>query len=509
MIVLGISGALNHDAAISLVKDGKILYASHSERYSKIKNDPLLSSAMIEEALVLGTPDIIAWAEKPYLKKTRQLYAGQYASAMSINDVPSIYLRSFEQLKGIPIHYSSHHYSHAASGFFTSGFSDACVVVIDSIGEWETITIWQGSDKEIVKLYSQSYPHSAGLFYSAITDRVGLKPQEDEYILMGMAAYGDVSRKVDGIPLYRKMFRDFGIHFYRNGKIVDFTTNFHRGCKNWLPELTAHQDHFDIAAAAQLVYEIILTNVIRHSKQLSSSKNLVLSGGTALNCVANSLITTEYDKTWIFPNPGDSGSCIGVTQQFMDCPINWQTPYLGHDIKGEYPIDAVMTSLLKGEICGIANGRAEFGPRALGNRTLTADPRGNNIKDTLNVIKQRQEFRPFAPMILEEFVSDFFELPINVHTSPYMQFVVKCKHPMDFPAIVHQDGTSRVQTVNKQQHPMLHRLLTEFYNETGCPMLVNTSLNIKGMPIVNDINDAKKFSEKYNISVHTGDTTNV
>jgi carbamoyltransferase len=193
----------------------------------------------------------------------------------------------------------------------------------------------------------------------------------------------------------------------------------------------------------------------------------------------------------------------------MDSAIKWKTPYLGHEIKGDYPIDDVMTSILKGDICGIANGRAEFGPRALGNRTLSADPRGTKTKDKLNAIKQRQEFRPFAPMILEEHASDFFEMPSNITSSPYMQFVVKCKHPSDFPAIVHHDGTSRVQTVNQQQHPSLYNLLAEFYSETGCPMLVNTSLNIKGMPIVNDIVDAKMFSEKYDISVHTGATSYV
>ena len=181
--------------------------------------------------------------------------------------------------------------------------------------------------------------------------------------------------------------------------------------------------------------------------------------------------------------------------------IEWKTPYLGHDIEGEYPTEAVLNNLIKHPdgVFGIASGRAEFGPRALGNRTLTADPRGDAIKDKVNEIKKRQKFRPFAPMILEEDVDEYFDGP----TGPYMQFVAKCKHPKEFPAIVHKDGTSRVQTVNKEQHPDLHDLLTRFKDKTGCPMLLNTSLNIKGMPIVNDGQDAFNFSKYYQTLVFT------
>ena len=181
--------------------------------------------------------------------------------------------------------------------------------------------------------------------------------------------------------------------------------------------------------------------------------------------------------------------------------INWQTPYLGHEIEGDYPTEYVLKHLLnsKDKICGIASGRAEFGPRALGNRTLCADPRGKDIKDKVNAIKQRQEFRPFAPMILEEYADEYFEGP----KGPYMQFVSKCKYPKEFPAIIHKDGTSRVQTVNKEQHPDLHDLLTRFKDKTGCPMLLNTSLNIKGMPIVNDKQDAFNFTKKYQTLVFT------
>ena len=224
-------------------------------------------------------------------------------------------------------------------------------------------------------------------------------------------------------------------------------------------------------------------------------------GGCALNCSANSLIKDYFKNIWIMPNPGDSGSCIGATQKYMKQRIEWKTPYLGRDIPGEYPTENVLNHLInsKDKICGIASGRAEFGPRALGNRTLCADPRGNDIKDKVNEIKKRQKFRPFAPMILEEYVDEYFDGPAG----PYMQFVAKCKHPKDFPAIIHKDGTSRVQTVNKQQHPDLHDLLTRFKDKTGCPMLLNTSLNIKGMPIVNDEQDAFDFGKHYQTLVFT------
>ena len=231
-------------------------------------------------------------------------------------------------------------------------------------------------------------------------------------------------------------------------------------------------------------------------------------GGVALNCVANSELFRWYDNIHIMPNPGDAGSSLGAAAlEYFNRTgnkVNWQTPYLGYTIAGNYPIQKALASLEKNEIFGIANGSAEFGPRALGNRSLMADPRGNEIKDRVNSIKHRQKFRPFAPVIMEEFVHEYFEMPNNT-VSPYMQFVARCKKPTKFPAIIHHDGTSRVQTVNYEQHPGLYTLLKEFYKKTGCPMLLNTSLNIKGQPIVNDERDAELFAKKYGVPVHTKD----
>jgi len=507
--VLGIGGALNHDASVSIIKGNEILFAGHAERYSKIKNDPLLNSEIIHNALQYGTPDVIAWYENPWKKKARQIYAGQYAVAFDKEELPKRYLQKFPELKDLPIVYQDHHYTHAASGYHTSGFVNAAIVVIDSIGEWETLTIWQGSGGKLSKVYSQGYPHSFGLFYSAMTQRLGLKANEDEYILMGMAAYGNADRKYKGTSLKRQLMNELGITTHSH-KLHTFKQNLHRGC-NWIfPDLTSEQDLFDLAAATQEIYEIIFDRVIKlANRTVSFTENLVLMGGCALNCTANSMITSNYGfkDIWIMPNPGDAGSCIGVAQKFNreDWNLNWKTPYLGYNIEGDYPVEKALETLLTGEICGIANGRAEFGPRALGNRTLTADPRGPTVKDKMNEIKHRQKFRPFAPMILEEDVHEYFDMPGNVKQSPYMQFVAKCKFPKEFPAIIHVDNTSRVQTVNQLQHPELYQLLSSFKEETGCPMLVNTSLNIKGKPIVNDEQDAIDFGKHYDVKVFTSD----
>ena len=222
-------------------------------------------------------------------------------------------------------------------------------------------------------------------------------------------------------------------------------------------------------------------------------------GGVALNCVANSLIAQRYPNLWILPNPGDGGSSLGSAAWVLGKHLDWKNCFLGYDIKGDYPYEQVLKELYKGNIVGVANGRAEFGPRALGNRSLLADPRGDDIKDKVNKIKKRQEFRPFAPAVLEEHAHEIFEMPVK--KSQYMQFVAKCKYPEKYPAICHVDNTSRVQTVSKDDNPNFYRLIKEFYKKTGCPMLLNTSLNIKGMPIVNNKKQGQEFAKKYGVKV--------
>jgi carbamoyltransferase len=219
-----------------------------------------------------------------------------------------------------------------------------------------------------------------------------------------------------------------------------------------------------------------------------------------LNCLANRIIPEYFDNHWIMPNPGDAGSSLGAILAKTKQKVKFYNAFLGEEIKGKYPVDKALEELLQCGIVGVASGRAEFGPRALGNRSLLADPRGQEMKDKVNGIKQRQEFRPFAPVILESDVQEYFNVTKGF-SSPYMQQVVRCKYPTKFPAIVHEDGTSRVQTVTKKSHPGLFALLTKWKEETGCPMLLNTSLNIKGKPIVNNLQDARDFQNKYKVKV--------
>ena len=491
MITWGIS-ANSHNAAVAVFDDQRLIFASETERWSRIKNDPDLDNDLIKHLFDLNlVPDQILWYEKPMLKTARQFSAGQGFTLFE-NNIKK-YLKKYIPVTKIA--YVEHHHSHAAAGYYTSGYDDACVVVIDAIGEFETLTIWQGTGDKLTKLYSLEYPHSVGLWYSAMTQRIGLKPNEEEYILMGMAALGDPDR------LTRDMLDDF-VRFPANdyGNPIEFKQNLHRGCLSWRPDLKSIQDRYDIAAATQKTYGIIFNRVLQHAVQLSGSKNLVLMGGCALNCVANGQAYQYFDNLWIMPAPGDSGSAIGAVLAHQQQHIVWESPLLGYNIPNKAPNNEIVKYLLKNKMCGVARGPAEFGPRALGNRSLLADPRGTEIKEQVNAIKQRQQFRPFAPAILEELVHDYFDMPGHRDSSRYMQVVARCKRGSEFPAIIHIDGTSRVQTVPNDGSPF-RLLLEEWYKATGCPMLLNTSLNIKGQPMVNNADDARAWEQAYGVKV--------
>ena len=504
MRILGISSQF-HDASITVIDEGKIVYAGHAERYSKQKNDAFLNKQMVAEALSFGKPDYIALHEKSWAKRARHIYGGNWGAITEPNTREWIN-KFYPELSGIPIKEYWHHQTHAAAGVLTSHYNDCAVMVIDAIGEMDTATIWHWKDGKLKKKHSVWFPSSIGLFYSAVTAHVGLKPMEDEYILMGMAAYGEPAY----VDQMNKLFKG------RNS--MKTTRNLQRGLPaNFLnrDSLTDNLDEYghtsidyDIAASAQQIVEHKVLQYAREAKRLTGSQNLVFMGGVALNCVANSNLYRVFNNIHIMPNPGDAGSSLGAAgllwHEKTGRRLEEFTPYLGTEIPGDYPVNKALKSLENGEIFGIANGRAEFGPRALGNRSLIADPRGGEIKDRMNVIKRRQKFRPFAPMILAQHANDYFDMP-GGKMSPYMQYVARCKDPEQFPAIVHADGTSRVQTVTQYDNPGLHKLLTEFYNKTGCPMLVNTSLNIKGQPIVNDVADAKAFARHYGVKVHTSD----
>ena len=517
MRILGISGMF-HDASATMIEDGKILFAGHAERYSREKNDPFLNKQLMREACQYGMPDVIVLHESSKLKNQRRFGQMTWGTVMSTikssMQEPTMedWLQKFyPQFNGIPVTNCLHHQSHAAAGMLTlqEEWQDAAIVTIDAIGEKQTATIstWE-SGKRIMLRHEVNFPSSLGLFYSAVTSACDLKPMEDEYILMGMAAYGE--------PVYKeRMEKELFTHSADDWHNCLETVDMSKGLpKDFISQEEMQFDtkkvKFDLAASAQAVVEERVIAYCRLAfKYSGGSRNLVYMGGVALNCVANSLIYEKdvFKNVWIMPNPGDAGSSLGAAAleyyNQTGKKIKWEGPYLGKNIPGTYPVKAALKSLLAGELFGIANGKAEFGPRALGNRTLCADPRGPNVKDQMNQIKKRQEFRPFAPVILEEFAHEYFEMPVK--TSPYMQFVAKCKFPEEYPAIVHKDGTSRVQTVSASQHPGLYTLLREFYKATGCPMIVNTSLNIKGQPIVNDMEDAALFAKHYGVPVHTSD----
>lgn len=427
-----------HDASIAVIDGVDIKFAAHSERYSRVKNDKKLYPGFIIE----GTT---AYYERPFLKNTRRLYAGQKIAKCPKHD-----------------HYVSHHWAHAAAAYYTRPFVEEPVcVVIDAIGEWDTCSIWYKKKK----VWSRKYPYSLGLFYTAITDYIGLKPMEDEYITMGMAAYGEPI--IDLSYLLEK--------------------NLHKGIK--YPILGRNED---IASSAQMLIEEKILEIMNIARRYSA--HLCYGGGVALNCVANSKIRPLFDNVWIMPCPGDAGSALGAAAAINNQMLDWKDPYLGYNIQREINPKQVAQHLLEHGVCGVANGRAEFGPRALGNRSLLADCR-KPVKDLVNNIKKRQKFRPFAPAILLEFATDYFSGPMN----EYMQYVAIAKH--DYSSVTHVDYTARVQVVTPSCNSVLRNILEEWYELTGCPMLLNTSLNVKGEPMVNSLEDADRFMKLYTVRV--------
>lgn len=485
MVIYGVS-ANEHDASLAVVDGGEILFAAHAERYSRRKNDPYLNAALLCDAVQHAEPELVVWYERPFLKRTRKLWAGQHAGVLTRDGAG--YLHRF--LRGVPVRYVGHHASHAAGGFFTSPFDDAAILVVDAIGEWETMSVWTGHDGVLKKIWSQRYPHSLGLLYSAFTQRVGFKPNEEEYILMGMAAYG---RPV----LARAIWRDF-VRTFEPPRLV-LRENVHRGIRWWRPDVTSRED---IAASIQQVTEEILLRVAQWVAVRTRCRKLVLMGGVALNCVANTRIAGEgpFDDIWIMPNPGDAGSSLGAVAAYARRRLAWRHPYLGHDIGRTLDVDAALAALLAGEVVGVATGRAEFGPRALGNRSLLADPRGARTKDKVNRVKLREPFRPFAPIVMAEAAHEYFEMPQP--SSPFMQFVAPVRHPSRYPAICHYDNTARVQTVTREQNAVIYGLLERFHRATGCAMLLNTSLNLKGEPLVNSSEDAERFAARSHVRVY-------
>ncbi len=451
MRYIGISEGF-HDAGMAVVDDGHITFATHAERHTKVKGERYVPKDLLAAWHTRDTTTI--FYENTELKNSRRIHFGQKPSPICSSD--------YDLSVG-------HHESHMAAGMYTAPWDtskDTVCVVIDAIGEFDTVTIW----KDGRKVSYMKYPWSLGLFYSAITKRIGLKPNEDEYITMGMAAYGEPCIDMS--------------------EALNYNNTYHRGIP--LSRWFWHPIE-DIAASAQAQLEIEILEIMTKARAYGS--NLVYGGGVALNCVANSKIRPMFDNMWIFPSPGDAGSALGCILAHTKQRVKYYDSFLGVDCRNEETNPrAIVEELLYNKIVGVCNGREEFGPRALGNRSLLADVR-HNSKDTVNRIKRRQRFRPFAPAILSEYYDDYFE----GYANEYMQFTAKAKH--DYDSVTHVDGSARVQIVKPSHKSILRPVLEEYYEKTGIPMLLNTSLNIKGKPMVSDWEDAEEFERETGVKV--------
>ena len=551
MYTLGIS-CYYHDSAAAILKDGNVVAAVEEERFSRKKFDDGFPKLAIEWCLHEAniTPkeiSTVSFYDKPILKFERLLdnyIAVAPRGLYSFLDVIPKWLhkrlwikdeikKSLKQFNG-KIIFPEHHLSHAAHAFFTSPFNEAAVLTVDGVGEWSTTTFGHARNEEIELTHDIRWPHSVGLLYSAFTYFLGFKVNEGEYKLMGLSAYGKpkyydlildnlIDLKQDGsVHLNMKYFSFTYDKVMTNQKFSDLF-----GIDVKKEGSPTEQIHKDIAASAQLVLEEILLKMVNHVWNETKSKNLCFGGGVALNGVANYRILKEgpFENIHIPPSPGDAGSAIGCAQYAYFCHkknlrkpeseserirnnifvgpsfsnINIEEYLNSKNIKYQHFEE---TSLLKmtskliadGNVIGWYQGRMEWGPRALGNRSILADPRNPEMKNILNKkIKHRESFRPFAPSIMEEFVSEYFDLDI---ASPYMLLVAKIKKPEKIPAVTHVDGTGRLQSVSKDTNPLYYNLISEFYNQTNVPIIINTSMNVMGEPIVNTPEQAYAMLEK-------------
>ena len=452
-----------HDASIAFIEeDGRVSFAAESERYSKIKNDPVLHHRLYDSAHKVLSTFEGDWHEK--LEKYKARFGGKKKYTYSKKCL--------------------HHESHAAGAFYTRPWEsseDTVILTIDGYGEYQTATI-MNSNFDL--LYEDVYPNSIGTVYALVTRMLGYRALEEEYIVMGMASYGEPTL-LEAVRISVEEFRySFPYWNYRN-VLSDNLSKY------------AKTEPYNLAASLQAWAEEEILKLATKAREYGSK--LCYSGGVAQNITVNSKIRYLFDDMWIAANPSDGGSSLGAAARTWALEtgknrINWVDSYLGLDTNKEVDPKRVAEYLMTKNIAGVLNGKAEFGPRALGNRSLLANPI-YDIKDTVNKVKRRQKFRPFAPAILEEFADEFFEGPMN----EYMQYVAKAKH--DYKSVTHVDGTARVQIVKKDCKSVIRPILEEFYELSGVPMLLNTSLNVRGMPMCNHKYDGILFENKYNVKV--------
>jgi carbamoyltransferase len=565
--ILGIS-AYFHDSAATLIEDGVIVAASQEERFSRKKGDASFPSAAVASCLDLGgigagDLDVVAFFEKPLVKFDRLMATfrtyGRESETAIVEALPRwarhrLHLQDDlakalgTAFKG-ELLFADHHESHAASAFYPSPFDSAAVVTLDAVGEWSTSSIGVGRGNELELLADMRFPHSLGMLYSAFTYYTGFKVNSGEYKMMGLAPYGQ--------PRYADLIMEHLLELHDDGSLrldmsyFDFASGgsmtsqrFHAllGGPPRAPETPIDQRHMDLAASAQLVCEEAMLRITNHAHRLTGETKLALAGGVALNCVANGRILREgpFEDMWIQPAAGDAGGSLGAAllawHVWADQPREAVKPdaqsgsllgpsYRSDDIElfldGEGArwqrydeedelLQAIVDVLESGGIVGWLHGRMEFGPRALGARSILGDPRSQTMQQQMNLkIKFRESFRPFAPVVLRSHAHEVFDLEPG-QESPYMLLVanVREEHRRElddderqrledpdlrirvsvprssYPAITHVDYSARVQTVDEERHGRFHRLLSAFHERTGCPVLVNTSFNIRGEPIV-------------------------
>jgi len=562
--ILGVS-AYYHDAAAAIVVDGKIISAAQEERFTRKKNDPdfprhAAKFCLRQANLTLAQLDAVVFYDKPILKFARLLETYLAVAPGGWRTFPTVlsnWLGEKLDLRKViraelpelrpdcQILFTEHHQSHAASAFYPSPFAEAAIVTIDGVGEWATTTIGHGCGNEIKMLKELRFPHSLGLVYSAFTDYCGFRINSGEYKLMGLAPYG-APKYADGIRRELLDLKPDG-SFWLNLDYFNFlrgTTMTNEKFHNLFggpprgPEEKITQRHMDVARSIQSVTEEIMLRLARHAREATGMKSLCLAGGVALNCVANGIILREkiFENIWIQPAAGDAGGALGAAlaawyaqkeNSRVPAPSDsMQASLLGPGFSDD-EIEAMLRShdavfqklekhalldftveLLKTEkVVGWFQGRMEFGPRALGNRSILGDARSAKMQSVMNLkVKFRESFRPFAPIVRRERVADYFELEVE---SPYMLLVAPVKKELCrevspaikgldrlkeirslLPAITHVDYSARIQTVERESNPLLYDLLLRFEQVTGCGVLVNTSFNVRGEPIVCTPDDA-------------------
>lgn len=545
-VILGIS-AFFHDSAATLVVDGRIVAAAQEERFTRRRHEPGFPTAAIAACLESGGRtaaeiDYVGFYEKPLTKFDRLLQtylSGAPRGLRSFSKAMPSWLT--EKLlvnrairRSLPeyhrrVVYANHHESHAASAFFPSPFDEAAILTIDGVGEWQTASLGTGRGNQIETTAGLRFPHSLGLLYSAFTYHCGFKVDSGEYKLMGLAPYGT--------PVYADLIRRELIDlkadgsFHLNLKYFDYchglrmtSPAFDRlfGQPRRQPESPLRQHDKDIAASIQCVTEEVVIRMATKLHRDTGMKNLCMAGGVALNCAATGKLKREgpFEQIWVQPAAGDAGGSLGVAtlieHQLLGRPRTHHQndaqqgsllgpsfssdriaadlttagavfETYGDDEHGRADLDQAVAALLnQGHVVGWMQGRMEFGPRALGARSILADPRNPAMQETVNrKIKFRESFRPFAPAVLRSHASEWFDVQPDERL-PYMSFVAPV-HPhrrTDLPAVTHVDGTARIQTVDEEAHPRLQKLLAAFHQQSGCPVLINTSFNVRGEPIV-------------------------